>query len=68
MLNTFGSIASIIGMLVSLVIFVKVRENRKFYLGKRYVEINKKRIRDILDISDDKKRWVNPRFSKRISV
>lgn len=56
MFNTFGSIASILGFLISVAIYLKIRENRKFYLGKRYTEINKKRISDIIAISDEKKK------------
>jgi hypothetical protein len=55
-LNTLGSIASIIGTVLSLLVYIKVLENKRFYIGRRYLEINKKRISEILSISDDKRR------------
>lgn len=54
MLNNLGSVASIIGMLASFLIYFKIRENRNFYVGKRYLEISKKRMSVVLDISEDK--------------
>ncbi len=56
MIKTIGSIASILGFLISIAIYYKVRQYKKLYLGKRHIEINKKRIEKILAISDNKKR------------
>ena len=56
MINILGSIASLFGLLVSILVYLKIEENKKFYIGKRYLEINKQRISTILAISDDKKR------------
>lgn len=55
MINTLSNIASILGLLISIVIYIEVYGHRKFYRGKRYIEINKKRIEAILAISDEKK-------------
>jgi hypothetical protein len=56
MLSNIGSIASIIGVFVSFVIYFKINENKKFYLRKRHSEITKRRIAEIMSISDEKTR------------